>query len=137
MVKYIKIHSITKVLLVAAVLVGIFAYSPSVFADQCGKGEDAVRVGVDFGCRGEEFPRPALNPIIDMAFAVFRFLSVGVGLVIIGSIMFAGIQYSTSRGNPQATQAAIKRITGAISALVLYMFIFALANFLIPGGMFL
>ncbi|NDC94863.1 hypothetical protein EB118_12870 [bacterium] len=112
-------------------------YSPTAFAAQCGKGLDAVQVGIDFGCRGEDYPGRAFNPIYDIAFAIFRFLSVGVGMVVIGSIIFAGVQYSASRGNPQATQAAIKRITGAISALVIYMFIFAIANFLIPGGMFL
>ena len=130
-------NKILKVIIVVTALTGIMFYSPTAFAAQCGKGLDAVQVGIDFGCRGEDYPRPAFNPIYDIAFAIFRFLSVGVGMVVIGSIIFAGVQYSASRGNPQATQAAIKRITGAISALVIYMFIFAIANFLIPGGMFL
>lgn len=105
--------------------------------DQCGKGDKQVQVGFNIGCRGNDYPRETLNPIVDMAFAVFRVLSVGVGMVVIGSIIVAGIQYSASRGNPQATQASIKRITSAITALLLYVFMFAIANFVVPGGMFI
>lgn len=103
----------------------------------CGSGPDnEVKVAFDFGCVGPAYGKP-LNPIIDIAFAIFRFLSAGVGLIVIGSIIVAGLQYSASRGNPQATQAAIKRITSSIVALFIYIFIFAFANYLVPGGMFL
>lgn len=103
---------------------------------QCGSGDRAIRVSFNFGCKGASYGRD-LNPIIDVAFAIFRFLSAGVGLVVIGSIIVAGIQYSASRGNPQATEAAKKRIVNALSGLMLYIFLFAIANFLVPGGMFL
>ncbi len=109
----------------------------------CGSGTDnEVKVAFDFGCAGPEYcdgksPDCVLNPIVDVAFAIFRFLSAGVGLIVIGSIIVAGLQYSASRGNPQATQAAIKRITSSIVALLIYIFIFAFANYLVPGGMFL
>ncbi len=93
-----------------------------------------VHVAFSFGCLGDDYDKP-LNPIIDIAFAIFRFLSAGVGLIVIGSIIVAGIQYSASRGNPQATEASIKRISNSVIALLLYIFIFSIANFLIPGGM--
>jgi hypothetical protein len=105
--------------------------------DQCGKGSRKVEVGFNIGCRGEEYPRDQLNPIVDMAFAIFRVLAAGVGLVVTGSIIVAGIQYSASRGNPQATQAAIARVTNSVVALLIYIFMFAIANFLVPGGMFI
>lgn len=104
---------------------------------QCGKGRKAVKVGFNFGCRGEDYPEDNLNPIVDIALAIFRFLSVGVGIVVIGSIVVAGIQYSASRGNPQSTQAAINRVGSSFIALLIYLFSFAIANFLVPGGMFL
>lgn len=99
------------------------------------ENENEVRVAFDFGCRGDQY-NGNLNPVIDIMFAIFRFLSAGVGLVVIGSIIVAGIQYATSAGNPQATQAAIKRISSSVLALLLFMFIFTLANFLVPGGLF-
>lgn len=108
---------------------------------QCGRQTDdgsgsEVILSINVGCRGESWPT-SINPIVDMAFAFIRFLSAGVGLVIIGSVIWAGIQYSVSRGNPQTTEAAITRITNTFFALLLYLFIFAIANFLVPGGMFL
>ena len=90
----------------------------------------------DFGCLGLAYGKE-LNPILDVAFALFRFLSAGVGLVVIGSIIIAGIQYSASRGNPQATGAAIKRVTNALIGLLIYIFTFAILNFIVPGGLFL
>jgi hypothetical protein len=105
--------------------------------DQCGKGDRKVEVGFNIGCRGEEYPRGQLNPIVDMAFALFRLLAAGVGLVVTGSIIVAGIQYSASRGNPQATQASIARVSNSIVALLIYVFMFTIANFLVPGGMFI
>lgn len=134
MVKMLKIHKIIAIVSFILLTTTQFAIPSVVYAYQCGRGENAVEVGFNIGCRGESYPRSPFNPVIDMAFALFRFLSLGVGLIVIGSIIVAGIQYSASRGNPQATQAAINRITNALAGLVLYMFIFAIANFLIPGG---
>ena len=107
----------------------------------CGRGTDnTVTTAFDFGCVGGDtakFTGETLNPIVDIMFALFRFLSAGVGLVVIGSIVLAGIQYTASRGDPQATGASIKRISNSLIALLIYTFMFAIANYLVPGGMFL
>ncbi len=103
----------------------------------CGKGTDnQVRISFDIGCLGDSYEGDKLNPVLDMMFALLRFISAGVGLVVIGSIIWAGIQYSTSRGNPQSTEASIKRVTNAVIALLLYIFSFAILNFVVPGGLF-
>ncbi len=102
----------------------------------CGNGTKQVRISFDIGCLGNSYDGEALNPVLDMLFALLRFVSAGVGLVVIGSIIWAGIQYSTSRGNPQSTEASIKRVTNAVIALLLYIFSFAILNFLVPGGLF-
>lgn len=98
--------------------------------DQCGGGGDneSVEVSINIGCQGKG------NAIADMAFAVIRFLSAGVGLVIIGSIIIGGIQYSGSRGDPQATAMAVNRIRSAVFALFIFIFAFAILNYLIPAG---
>ena len=107
----------------------------------CGKGEgNEVKVAFDFGCIGsfpDKYNGATLNPIIDIMFAIFRFLSAGVGLVVIGSIIVAGIQYSASRGDPQAIQTSIHRISNSLIGLLIYIFMFAIANYLVPGGMFI
>ena len=103
---------------------------------QCGKGDNAVDTKFDFGCVGDDYDGDTLNPILDVLYAIIRFLSLGVGIVIVGSIIWAGIQYSSSQGNPEQTQAAKSRIQNAITGLVLYMFIYALIQYLVPGGLF-
>ncbi len=94
----------------------------------CGGGTDAVSTSIDIGCKGKG------NPIADATFAIIRVLSDGVGLVIIGSIVVGGIQYSASRGDPQATAIAIGRIRSTVIALLLYIFGYAILNFIIPAG---
>jgi hypothetical protein len=69
-----------------------------------------------------------VNPLI-------KFLSAAVGIAVVISIVIGGIQYSSARDDPQAVGAAKKRITNAIFALIVYMFLFALLNFIIPGGL--
>jgi len=97
---------------------------------QCGEGENAVQTSIDFGCTGKG------NPIVDIAFAIVRFLSFGVGLVIAASIIYAGIQYSASSGNPENSQNAKNRIINSLVGLVFYLLIFAFIQFLVPGGLF-
>ena len=100
-----------------------------VFAEKCGGGGRAVTIAVKIGCRGEG------NPIWDMLGAITRFLSAGVGVVVVLMIVISGIQYVTSGGNPEATQAAKKRLSNAVIALLLFIFMFAILNFLVPGGL--
>lgn len=96
-----------------------------------------VKTKFNFGCVGDKYKGgDTLNPIIDVMYAIIKFLTVGVGLVMVASIIWAGIQYSSSQGNPEQTQAAKNRIQNAIIGLVLYLFIFALVQYLVPGGLF-
>lgn len=105
------------------------------YKDTCGKGDDAVKVKFDFKCQGSDYEGP-VGAIGDMAFAFIRFLSIGVGVAVVISIIVAGIQYSASEGNPETTQRAKQRIQNAIIGLILYIFIFAIIQFLVPGGLF-
>lgn len=93
----------------------------------CGSGADAYTPSIDLGCKGEG------NPIMDLTFAIIRWLSDGVGLVIVGSVIVGGIQYTTSRGDPQATAAAVNRLRSAVTALFIFIFAYAILNYLIPG----
>lgn len=93
--------------------------------DKCG----SVKTSINFGCTGTG------NGIYDLLFAVIRFLSVGVGLILITMTVISGIQYTMSQGDPSATKAVKLRLFGIGVALVLYLLGMALLNFLIPGGL--
>jgi len=95
---------------------------------KCGDASYNVTTSIDIGCQGKG------NPIADATFGIIRFLSDGVGLIIIGSIVYAGIQYTMSRGDPQAVAAAKDRIRGAIIALIIFIFAYAILDYIVPGA---
>lgn len=64
-----------------------------------------------------------------------NFLAALVGVGVVVSIVIGGIQYSSSAGDPSKVTAAKKRIFNAIVALITFLFLYALLNFLIPGGL--
>ena len=117
----------------------------------CGAGSGWVGTSIDFGCQGNSCPAQSPhtsnqppggycssnhNGIIDLVFAIIRFLSDGVGLVVIASVVIGGIQYIVSRGDPNATQTAIKRLTSSLIAFVVFIFAYAILNYVIPGTFF-
>jgi hypothetical protein len=113
------------------IILAVSSSSAIAFAgDVCGggRGESGIKTSIDIGCVGKG------NPIADMTFAFIRVLSVGVGLVVVGSIIVAGIQYTTSRGDPKATAAAETRIKSSVVALLIYIFGYAILNYIIPAG---
>ena len=63
-------------------------------------------------------------------------LAIGVSLVITIMIVIAGLQYMTSRDNPQAIQAAKTKIINAVIALIAFVFIYAFLQWVVPGGIF-
>jgi hypothetical protein len=60
-------------------------------------------------------------------------------IILAGSAVMAaiaGIQYTTSRDNPQAVQAAKQKIYNIFLGLGVYFFLYAFVQWLIPGGVF-
>lgn len=74
------------------------------------------------------------NPIMKRLQQIVNFLSIGVGIVITMSVVFAGFQYITSRGDPAKTKAAVERVWNAGIAIFLYVFMYIIISWLIPGG---
>lgn len=63
-------------------------------------------------------------------------LSAVVGLVIVIMIVIGGIQYSAAGDDPQKVQAAKSKVTNALLALFAFIFMFAILQWLVPGGIF-
>ena len=88
-----------------------------------GKNSDNYTV-----CRQKsDLVKTYLNPII-------KFLTYLVGLAVVIGIIVGGIQYIMSAGDPQAAANGKNHIRNAVIAFILYLFLFALLNFLVPGG---
>lgn len=72
--------------------------------------------------------------ILDYFVIIINVLSGIAGIIIVGAIVAAGMQYSSAGSDPQKVSAAKNRIKGAIIALLLLLFGFSILNFFVPGG---
>jgi hypothetical protein len=75
------------------------------------------------------------NQIVKDLNFVVNFLAAGVGIVVIGTIIVGGVQYTLAGDNSTATSAAKQRITNGLIALAVFIFSFAFLQWLIPGGL--
>jgi len=72
--------------------------------------------------------------IVEYLRQILKLLSEAVAAVVILMIIMAGVQYVTSTADPARVKAAKQRLQNAILALFLFLTMFAILTFLIPGG---
>jgi hypothetical protein len=70
-----------------------------------------------------------INPLVDL-------LSGLVGLAVVISIIYGGIEYITSTGDPQRAEAGKKRIIESLVGLAAFLLLFAFLQYVMPGGVF-
>ena len=63
-------------------------------------------------------------------------LTAGIGLAVVGGIIYASILYTTAGGNAEQTKKALEFIRNVVIGLLAYALMFAILNFIIPGGLF-
>lgn len=97
-------------------------------ADASGSFDECFSGGLDTLGAGQ-------NPIATNLLRIINFLSIGIGVVITVSVVAAAIQWTASGGEPQKRAKAISRIWNAAIALIIFVFGWALINWLIPGGL--
>lgn len=61
-------------------------------------------------------------------------LSAIVGVVVVSSIIYGGIQYSMAGSDPSKIGEAKNRIRNALIALLFFIFGYSFLNYLVPGG---
>lgn len=93
--------------------------------------DDEVELGVPID--GENCIKKNRAVFAYMA-GIIRFLSVGVGLVVTLMIVIAGVEYVIAGGNPQLVQDAKHKLKNAVVSLLVFIFMAALLNYLVPGG---
>lgn len=76
----------------------------------------------------------ASNPIVKYLKIAINTLAAGVAVVVTAMIIYGGIQYIVGGDNTNVVADAKKRITNALIALIMFMFIYALLQWLVPGG---
>lgn len=74
--------------------------------------------------------------IVKLLDTAFNLVSGAISLVIIGNIIYAGIQYSMAQGDPSKASKSKDRIRNAVIAFIMYLSLYAFIQWLIPGGVF-
>ncbi len=81
--------------------------------DQCPKGECIIKIYI--------------NPLV-------KALTATAGIIAVISLVIAGIQYSSSGGDPSKMGAAKARIAKTIGAFLAFIFLYVFLNYIVPGG---
>lgn len=98
-------------------------YSAPVFAAECGGAETAI-----IECADDEGGIwHLLNLIVDIA-------SIGIGILGVIGISVAGVQFLTAKDSLEQTKKAKNRISQIVIGLALYVSIFVIVQWLLPGG---
>lgn len=90
---------------------------------------------IDFKCPTPTKKDPELT-VTQVIIVVINFLAIGVGIAVVGGIVWGSLWYTTANGNAGQAQQGVSIIINSIIGLVLFMFTWALINFLVPGGVF-
>jgi len=67
---------------------------------------------------------------------VINIMTGGVGILAVGGIVYAAILYSAAQDNANQTKQAIELIWNIVIGIVVFGAMYALLNFIIPGGVF-
>lgn len=65
---------------------------------------------------------------------IINFLAIGVGIAVVGGIVWGALLYTTSNGDSGKAQQGITVIVNAVIGLLVFIFMYAIINFIVPGG---
>ncbi len=99
-------------------------------------GKASLDNGAEDGCNTNEALNTSNCSIIRYLVIGINFLSAVALMSIIASAIFAGFQYITAQDNSGQIEAAKKRMIMTFIALGLFIFMYSLLDYLLPGGIF-
>lgn len=76
------------------------------------------------------------NPIFIYTVAILKVMSGLVGVATVGGFLWGGILYITARASASQVEKAKTVIINATIGLLMFIFMFAILQYLIPGGIF-
>lgn len=67
---------------------------------------------------------------------VINIMTVGVGVLALAGIVYGGILYTSSGGSPEQVKKARTVFTNVVIGVIAFGGMYALLNFIVPGGVF-
>lgn len=103
--------------------------------------EDEEKPGGEGECAGEKTDYFACDAdgadaIVGIIRIIIIIVSVGVGIIAVGGIVYGAILYAAAQDNQDQIRKAISVIRSVVIGLLLYIFMVTILNFLVPGGVF-
>ena len=112
---------------IATVIAGaIFTPRIVLAATKCGGAETSV-----ISCEGE-----GSTAIINIIKQVIKILTAGIGVAAVGAVIYGAFLYTTSEGSPDKIKKAREVWTNTVIGIIMFAFMVAITNFIIPGGIF-
>jgi len=124
---------------VATISIGLLFFAPTTSAactENKSKGVyccGGTQTSIDFNCKTNEAGNLSITSVL---LTVINFLAIGVGIAVVGGIVYGAVRYITSDGNAAQAQQGISIIVNSVIGLLLFIFMYAIINFLVPGGLF-
>ena len=113
--------------LIVSSFVPLAVVAPTALAAKCGD----VETSLDYGCKGD-----TTESITGLMLYAINFLAVGVGIAVVFGIAWGGWMYASANGDASKAKNGQSIVINAVIGLVLYFFLWAAVNFLVPGGLF-
>jgi hypothetical protein len=131
-------NRLKKLVSATLVLTGFFAFAffpaPASAAD-CG----GVQTSFNYNCQGTN-KNSAKNvqqtPIFAFLLALMNFMAFGVGIAVVGGIAWGSYNIISANGNAGKSEEGMNIIMNSLIGLLLFIFMYAAINFLVPGGLF-
>ena len=123
-----KIKNITATLLILTI---VFVSPVSVYAETNNGANNNNNNTAESTCNTSILPCMTIPEMIQFAINV---LSAVVGVAAVGSLVYAGILYTTSAGNPEQAKKAITWIRNVVIGIVCYALMYLVLNYIVPGG---
>ena len=120
-------HIILGLLSTLSIVGACLALPVTAQAAKCGDVETSV---IDYGSRTGK------DAIVELIRIVVRIMTAGIGILAVGAVVFGAVLYTSSGATPDNVKRAKNIWMNTVIGLLLFAFMAALMNFLVPGGVF-
>jgi hypothetical protein len=98
--------------------------------NECGDGVKTAIISCDASKGGD------LGAVGALLLIVINIMTAGVGVLALAGIIYGAVLYTSAGGNPEQVKKARTIFTNVVIGVIAFGGMFALLNFLIPGGVF-
>ncbi|MCY1561193.1 hypothetical protein D9M68_984200 [compost metagenome] len=112
---------------------GSLVVAPAAFAAECGGVQTSIISCNEKGGEDAPIEQTGVWGILKL---VINVMTTGVGILAVGGIVYGSILYTSAGGSSEQTKKAMGIITNVVIGLIAYALMYAITNFLIPGGLF-